>query len=108
MHDFGDMLVNAGFSTPVMDMEVITLTYATVDQLLAEVRALGGNPLQTKSKGLLGKATWKAMRAKLEGIRQPDGRIPLTLEVIYGHAFKPIPKKKNTGESVIQFTNLRK
>jgi hypothetical protein len=27
MHDFGDMLVNAGFSTPVMDMETITVTY---------------------------------------------------------------------------------
>ncbi|BBB69250.1 hypothetical protein UNDYM_4997 [Undibacterium sp. YM2] len=41
MHDFGDMLVNAGFSTPVMDMEKITLTYASADKLLEDVRALG-------------------------------------------------------------------
>jgi malonyl-CoA O-methyltransferase len=27
MHDLGDMLVAAGFGDPVMDMEMITLTY---------------------------------------------------------------------------------
>lgn len=29
MHDWGDMLVHAGFAEPVMDMERITLTFAT-------------------------------------------------------------------------------
>src|SRR5437899_2777739 len=56
MHDLGDMLVNAGFSTPVMDMETITVTYASPEKLLAEVRALGGNPLQTRRRGLLGRS----------------------------------------------------
>jgi malonyl-CoA O-methyltransferase len=27
MHDLGDMLVGCGFADPVMDMEVLTLTY---------------------------------------------------------------------------------
>ena len=27
MHDIGDMLVDAGFADPVMDMEHVTLTY---------------------------------------------------------------------------------
>jgi malonyl-CoA O-methyltransferase len=39
MHDFGDQLVEVGFSTPVMDMEVITVTYDTPQALLADVRA---------------------------------------------------------------------
>jgi malonyl-CoA O-methyltransferase len=36
MHDFGDQLVEAGFSTPVMDMEIITVTYDTARALLAD------------------------------------------------------------------------
>ena len=46
LHDYGDMLVAAGFATPVMDMEKLTITYSTTDKLLADVRALGGNPQQ--------------------------------------------------------------
>ena len=53
MHDFGDQLVEAGFTTPVMDMEQITVTYDTVDKLLADVRAFGGNPLATRRRGLV-------------------------------------------------------
>ena len=33
LHDMGDMLVHAGFADPVMDMEVITLEYATTSAL---------------------------------------------------------------------------
>src|SRR5262249_38433707 len=40
MHDFGDMMVAAGFATPVMDVETIRLTYASPQELLAEARAL--------------------------------------------------------------------
>src|SRR5207248_685226 len=73
MHDFGDMLVNAGFSTPVMDMENITVTYESAHKLIADVRAWGGNPLSTRRRGLTGRYAWeKAMRA-LEENRRPDG-----------------------------------
>ena len=41
MHDWGDMLVQAGFAEPVMDMERITLTFATPQRLLEELRELG-------------------------------------------------------------------
>jgi len=108
MHDFGDMLINAGFATPVMDMEIITLTYATIEQLLAEVRSLGGNPLQTRSKGLMGKMRWQRMCNKLEQSRTEDGRIPLTLEVIYGHAFKPVARQNKSDVSIIKFDKLKK
>jgi len=108
MHDFGDMLVNAGFATPVMDMEVITLTYTTVKQLLDEVRTLGGNPLQTRRRGLIGRAAWRKVSERLESMRRDDGRIPLTLEIIYGHAFKPEPKRNRPGESIIKFDILKK
>lgn len=103
MHDFGDMLVNAGFSTPVMDMEQITLTYTSTDQLLAEVRALGGNPLLSRRRGLTGKQMMRALHQQLEQLRQPDGRIALTLELVYGHAFRPVTRKTSAGEAIIHF-----
>ena len=102
MHDLGDMLVEAGFSTPVMDMEHITVTYASVDKLMADVRALGGNPLSTRRRGLLGKGDWSRVVGNLEQQRQADGKIPLTFEIIYGHAFRPTPTVTSRGEAIIR------
>jgi malonyl-CoA O-methyltransferase len=102
MHDFGDMLINVGFSTPVMDMETITVTYESVDRLIADVRAWGGNPLLTRRRGLLGRNAWAAAAKRLEQERRADGRIPLTFEIIYGHAFRPTPTTTAAGESIIR------
>jgi malonyl-CoA O-methyltransferase len=102
MHDFGDMLVNAGFSTPVMDMETITVTYDSAEKLLADVRAWGGNPLRTRRRGLLGRGTWNAVLKALEQGRRADGKLALTFEVVYGHAFRPAPRTTASGESVIR------
>lgn len=103
MHDFGDMLVNAGFSTPVMDMEKITLTYQETTKLLDDVRALGGNPLLSRRPGLMGRLAHGKMLAALERQRNAEGRIALTFEVIYGHAFRPVSRKTSAGESIIRF-----
>jgi malonyl-CoA O-methyltransferase len=103
MHDFGDQLVEAGFSTPVMDAERITVTYSTVAALLADVRAIGGNPLATRRRGLIGRAAWARMVDALEAGRGADGKIGLTFEVIYGHAFRPVPKTTAAGESIVRF-----
>ena len=103
MHDFGDQLVEAGFSTPVMDAERITVTYSTVAALLADVRAIGGNPLATRRRGLIGRAAWRRMLDALEAMRGADGKIGLTFEVIYGHAFRPVPKTTAAGESIVRF-----
>lgn len=103
MHDFGDQLVEAGFSTPVMDAERITVTYGTVEALLADVRAIGGNPLATRRRGLVGRAAWQRMVDALEAGRGADGKIGLSFEVIYGHAFRPVPKTTAAGEAIVQF-----
>ena len=107
MHDFGDQLVEAGFSTPVMDAERITVTYGTVQALLADVRAIGGNPLATRRRGLIGRAAWQRMVDALEAMRGADGKIGLTFEVIYGHAFRPVPKTTAAGESIVRFQPRR-
>ncbi|HWJ93126.1 MAG TPA: methyltransferase domain-containing protein [Telluria sp.] len=103
MHDFGDQLVEAGFTTPVMDMEQITVTYDTAAALLDDVRAFGGNPLATRRRSLVGRAAWQKMLAALEAQRRSDGKLVLTFEVIYGHAFRPEPKTTAAGEAIIRF-----
>lgn len=108
MHDFGDMLVEAGFSTPVLDMETITVTYADAAALLADVRAWGGNPLATRRRGLMGRAARGRMLAALERLRRPDGKLGLTFEIVYGHAFRPAPRATRAGEAIVRFDLPRK
>jgi malonyl-CoA O-methyltransferase len=102
MHDLGDMLLSTGFSTPVMDMEVITVTYASAEKLLADVRAWGGNPLLTRRCSLMGGRSWARVCQALEAMRRPDGLIPLTFELIYGHAFRPESRVTAAGETIIR------
>jgi malonyl-CoA O-methyltransferase len=103
MHDFGDQLVEVGFTTPVMDMELITVTYDTIEAMLADVRAFGGNPLATRRRGLVGRAAWQRMRDALEAQRRPDGKLGLSFEIVYGHAFRPAPKVTAAGEAIVRF-----
>ena len=110
MHDWGDMLVHAGFAEPVMDMERITLSYETPERLLAELRELGRNLHGQRFPGLRGRR-WRAdlLRA-LQFLARPDeqGRLCLTFEVVYGHALKPAPRHKVQAESQIGLEDMRR
>jgi malonyl-CoA O-methyltransferase len=90
MHDLGDMLVASQLNTPVMDAEILTLTYATAPALLADMRLLGGNPHLQRSPSLTGKARWQRFIQALEDNAGPDGRLCLTVEIIYGHGWRPL------------------
>jgi malonyl-CoA O-methyltransferase len=110
MHDLGDMLVAAGFADPVMDMEIVTLTYARIGDLIADLRASGNvNSLAARRRGLTGRRVWdRARRAYMEDAR--DGRLPASFEVVYGHAWKPRPRVAADGRQIIKFdraTRLR-
>lgn len=104
MHDIGDQLLYAGFSTPVMDMDMITLTYPDVTALLRELKAIGAhNVTSGRGHGLMGKRKWNAMLQHYERLRQ-DGRLPATFEVVYGHAWVNEKKPKLAdGRQVIEF-----
>jgi malonyl-CoA O-methyltransferase len=82
MHDIGDMLVAAGFSAPVMDMELLTFTYGAAGALLDDLRATGQTNARTdRPRGLAGKGFAARLRAALA----PRA----SFEVVYGHAWKP-------------------
>jgi malonyl-CoA O-methyltransferase len=89
MHDIGDLLVHNGFSTPVMDMEYITLTYPDAPSVMRDLKAIGAhNVTQGRQQGLMGKNKWRKVIAEYEKLRR-DGKLPATYEVVYGHAWKP-------------------
>jgi malonyl-CoA O-methyltransferase len=109
MHDWGDMLVHAGFAEPVMDMEKITLTYASPEKLLEDLRSMGRNFHVDRFGGLRGKAWLNQLHAVLLTMAKPDheGRLALTFEVVYGHALKPQPRMKVASESQIGLDDMR-
>jgi malonyl-CoA O-methyltransferase len=92
MHDLGDMLVQAGFSDPVMDQEVLTLRWSSPQALLGELRTLGGNTAPQRVAGLRTPRWRAALERELQALTAPDGSIGLSFEVAYGHAFKDAPR----------------
>jgi malonyl-CoA O-methyltransferase len=109
MHDWGDMLVHAGFAEPIMDMERITLSYSSADTLLQELRGLGRNLHSQRFAGLRGRKWRQALGQALERkLRGPDGRLELSYEVIYGHAFKAAPKLTVLSETHVPLDEMRR
>ena len=101
MHDVGDRLIECGFADPVMDMEVVTLTYGDVRALMRELRAIGARNVTLGRRGALGgRERLARMERNYEAFRR-DGKLPATFEVVYGHAWKPAPRVSPTGHPVI-------
>ncbi len=102
MHDLGDMLSVCGYAEPVMDMELITLTYADADALFADLRATGQvNVLAGRRRGLSGNGVFDAVRAEYANLRR-EGRLPASFEIVYGHAWKPQPRLTEDGHAIVR------
>lgn len=99
MHDVGDLLVATGFADPVMDMEMITLTYDSPLGLLRDQRQLGVR------NALLGQLSWRDWRRIFHvwAAKKQGGRLSASFEVVYGHAWKPQPKQLADGRTIIRF-----
>jgi malonyl-CoA O-methyltransferase len=106
MHDVGDMLVHAGFADPVMDMEMITMTYADASALMRDLKTVGAqNARADRRRGLTGRLQWQRMLAALEEFRR-DGRLPASFEIIYGHAWKPEARIADDGRAIVRFDRV--
>jgi len=103
LHDIGDMLIHAGFASPVMEMEMLTLTYADLKTLMRDLKGIGAhNAASSRRRGLLGKSAWARLEQAYQA-QQLEGRLPATFEVIYGHAWVGDKKQREDGRQVIQF-----
>lgn len=92
MHDLGDELIHAGLAEPVMDMDLLTLTYKDVISVMKDLKAIGANTIlknqqQSAEPGLVTPAKLKRVIAHYEQFRS-QGIVPASYEVVYGHAWK--------------------
>ncbi len=103
MHDIGDALLFDGFAEPVMEAEILTVTYNSVDEVMIDLKAIGANVTAQHSRtGLGGKAALQKLRKNYERFRQND-LLPASYEIIYGHAWKPALVEARKRETTQQF-----
>ncbi|MBF0626641.1 MAG: methyltransferase domain-containing protein [Magnetococcales bacterium] len=88
--DLGDLLVAAGFSRPVVDRDLWQPRLPDGHTLLHEMRRIGAtNPHRQRPPCLMGKG-YLAEVNTLYSVNHgtEDGSIPVTLEILFGHAWK--------------------
>lgn len=109
MHDIGDMLVEAGFADPVMDQEIVRLTWSSPEAALQELHDLGSNAHPMRLAGLRTPRWKQRLMQALRGDPVPTGevRVVLEFELVYGHAFKPLPRHRVAAETRIDLEDLR-
>lgn len=110
MHDWGDMLVQCGFAEPVMDMETLTITYTSLDKLLADLRECGRNLNIERTPHCLGRGWQQQLLAALEQHlpRDAQGNYVLSVEIIYGHALRPEPKVLMQAQTNVPLADMQR
>ncbi|TAG46957.1 MAG: methyltransferase domain-containing protein [Betaproteobacteria bacterium] len=109
LHDLGDMLIHAGFADPVMDMEVITLEYNDTAALWRDLRDQAAlSAIAARPRGLLTPRKFAALNAALDRSRDGNGKIRMSIEVIYGHAWKVPPKKTAEGHGIVRIDAIKR
>lgn len=107
MHDLGDLMIERGFADPVMDQETLRLTYQNPLDLLNDAWELGGNPHPGRRAGLAGRAWRDSLLNSLEQGPRDNGRLTLTIEVAYGHAWRSAIRRQ-AGETRISVQAIGK
>lgn len=110
MHDIGDSLQAERFIDPVVDMEKLTAHYSTLPQLLQALKAQGVRNVNNKrNSGLTGKQARRNFEFNYSAFRTEQGKLPLTYEVVYGHAWRGEQRRVAQGtETFIPVSQLHK
>ncbi len=101
MHDLADLASHAGLTSPVVDMEYLTVFYPNIQAIVQDLRTLGGgNGMGDRPHGLMTPRAYQKLLSAVERTRTPEG-LPQTLELIYGHAWNTRPLITSSGRPVI-------
>ena len=105
VRDAGGLLQRAGFALPVADTETVTVRYASMFNLMADLRAMGAtNALAARSRRPATRALFaRAAQIYEERFSDPDGRIRATFSVVWlsgwaPHASQQKPLKPGSAE----------
>lgn len=109
MHDWGDQLLHAGFADPVMDASTLVLTYSSARTLLDDLRAMGRNTHPHRHVACRPRAWRQALLQALEDDmpRDAQGRLLLSLEVVWGHAWRGQGVRAQSQETAIPMQDMR-
>lgn len=89
MHDVGDAMLRARLAEPVMDMELLTMTYEDAMTLMRDLKTLGAHNVNPgRDHGLTAPKKLKAVLDAYAQFRMADGLLPASYEVVYGHAWR--------------------
>jgi len=112
MRHLGDKMIQSGMVEPVLDSEVITVTYDSVRSMAEDLKNTGsGNHTAGRCRGLTSRARWRRMQVAYDQQRNEDDLLTASVNVVYGHAWKqPTPPvgKKSATEFEIAVDTLRK
>jgi SAM-dependent methyltransferase len=91
VRDLGGLLQRAGFALPVADLERTAVRYASFDNLVADLRALGEtNALAERSKRILRRDTLAAALSHYKANHaDAEGRIAATFDIVYLAGWAP-------------------
>jgi hypothetical protein len=89
--DAGALLQRAGFALPVVDVDTITVTYASPLKLLTDLRGMGEtNAVAARLKTMTRRSTlFRALALYETRYADQDGRIPATFQIINLTAWSP-------------------
>jgi NADH dehydrogenase [ubiquinone] 1 alpha subcomplex assembly factor 5 len=88
----GDLLGRAGFALPVADGETVTVRFASLRQLVADLRGMGAtNLLSARSRRPLGQAALAAAAADFAAHADTDGKVAERFEIIHINGWAPSP-----------------
>jgi SAM-dependent methyltransferase len=111
VREMGALLQRAGFALPVADVETVTVRYATMFELMADLRAMGAtNPLSGRSRRPATRRLFaRAARIYEERFSDPDGRIRATFSFIWMSGWAPDvsqPKPLRPGSAEISLAKI--
>lgn len=106
----GDLLGRAGFALPVADVETLTVRYASLPNLLRDLRGMAATNLLPDARPLTRAALLGAAQAFAERA-DPDGRTPERFEIVYLTGWAPDesqPKPARRGSATTSLADALK
>jgi SAM-dependent methyltransferase len=96
LRELGALLQRAGFALPVTDVDRVCVRYATVFNLMADLRRMGAtNALVARRRAPLKRATLRRMaEIYAQRFADPDGRVRATFEIVWLSGWAPHPDQQ--------------
>jgi NADH dehydrogenase [ubiquinone] 1 alpha subcomplex assembly factor 5 len=96
LRDLGMLLQRAGFNLPVVDADMVTVSYENPLKLLKDLKGMGENNKVLERRKIFTKRDliFKAMEKYIEDFTGDDGRVPASFQVMYLTAWKPDPSQQ--------------